>query len=337
MHEASYGYPPENPDDVVWLNLREFVARQGADPAAWTIKPHCPHCKCALDTFDIKGTKDFHLISAGVTGQRRKTGFGHPRKQAKPDCPYSYTNDPRFVYPPSRHTAARERQENRKVIVRPSVAVALQEVLRCLMQRMTREATISPQDQKVLNRLGTLVDHTRGLKKYPWMRPYMQVLLFSEHHRRVRSKKTPRKSMDRQIQRRFDESGDASCARGRRSPPARDSIMAWRPQGEQVLTYESVNPEDGSRELTAPAQMQLFFIHPQRNGGVKYAPVLSKGIKPILFDVSRDFAFGFVERARAREVKQEARKKGRIHGRPKPQRTVPGQAQFDFGGGTNKP
>ena len=328
MYEASYGYPPDDPKEVVWMNLREFVARQGPDPEKWAVKPHCPHCKCALDTFDIKKTKDFHLVSAKATQPRRKTGFGHPKGKAKPDCPYSYVNDPRFLFPPSRYTAERERKANREIVTQPKMAAALQEVLRYFMHPMTGEAAISPADQKVLDRLGRMNDHMKGLKKHPWMRPYMQILLFSELNRRARVRKSY-KPVTNTAQGEFRESGGELCARkGRKPAESRGNILMWRQEGSQILEYPSINPEDGIRTIDIPTRMQLFMVYPQPDGGVKYVRALSKGQRAITFKISRDFAAGIVKIDNKRRKKQEARAKGRIHGRPKRRKIAPGQSNM---------
>ena len=142
MFEASYGYPSDNPDDIVWITLPELVELQGPDPKKWTIKPYCPHCKTVLRGYDKKaglgeneeGNLGYYVISQENTDpdynpRRPVVGFSHRAKEAKPDCPYSYANSPAFRYRQSRGTFDLERQRNLAKLRHPATAEAIQEIL----------------------------------------------------------------------------------------------------------------------------------------------------------------------------------------------------------------
>ncbi|HEU0118308.1 MAG TPA: hypothetical protein VFR09_06710 [Alphaproteobacteria bacterium] len=314
MREASYGFPPDKADEVVWLGAREFVALQGIDAKLWTVKPYCPHCKCVMELQDAKGTQGVHLESQPPEKKpegteflaRAVVGFKHPRNKALKDCPYSFLNDPRYAYPVGRNTAKRERQKNRIIVAEPVMAEALQEILRCLIQPVTKQKQISREDQSRLNRIGAgKVDGIQGLAEYPWLRPYMQALLFGFYRpKRDVATLPPPVAQSGEL---FADAGEQLC-KSIKSHKQRDQMneRCWRPYGPlQKLHYTSVNGEE--RTFEVPSRLQLCFVF-RRPLGVSYVAVRPKG-KRVVFDVTRAWAVGIVKKYRKRQRKKALRAK----------------------------
>jgi hypothetical protein len=233
-------------------------------------------------------------------------GFHHFAKTALPDCPENYADHPDFAHPKGRNTANREQKRNRKVLATPNVKEEVWEVVRFLMQRVTKKKQIPGDVKKILKRIMRQQDYIRGLAEYYELAAYVPVLMLGWY---MREAIVPDEDKKAQLAR--NELRDLPfLVGGRRMPKLRKGEIKaisklkvmWCATGIQILDYTSVNAEP--RKLKFPARMALCSVE-EKGNDVRYNPIpntVSK--KPIMFEISVPFARGIIEQRVKREKKR---------------------------------
>lgn len=172
--------------------LREFLLAFGSDYQRKGIKPVCPECGGAVQTYDRAGAHGFLIVGNDVARRerglppRRAPGFQHMKGAAKPDCSLAKPYDPRYeALLDGNDIDPSERPISRAIFEEPTMKAALDDVFEGLYFTLTGRAPDDEIKKEYLKKCREQLYHIRGLSQHPWALPYAAICLFGPQDRKT--------------------------------------------------------------------------------------------------------------------------------------------------------
>jgi hypothetical protein len=201
-----------------------------------------------------------------------------------PDCPWNFSNDPRYKHDDDGLRKASIKALNKSVLNEPRMLQAGQDILDFLLRPITGKKTLSAQNRQMLKEVSANAISMPGLSIYPYLYAPMQAMLFGSRFRVFGEGESA--DLPAEPEQPFITGLPQKIAARKKTRRKITHEVTYENVGMQRLEFEL----DGKKRVDiVPAALRLCLVY-RGDAEVKHVPILSgPDRKPVEFPLTRAF------------------------------------------------